>query len=57
LYQYVIVNDDIDSAVEAVSSIIEAEGLRRSRNGTLEERVEGLLTGIQRAIDQYSKRK
>ena len=57
LYQYVIVNDDIDSAVEAVSSIIEAEGLTRSRNGTLGERVEGLLTGIQRAIDQYSKRK
>ncbi len=57
LYQYVIVNDDIESAVAAVSSIIEAEELKGSRNGRLEGRVEGLLNGIQRAIDQYSKRK
>lgn len=57
LYQYVIVNDDIDSAVAAVSSIIEAEELKRSRNARLDGRVEGLLNGIQRAIDQYSERK
>jgi guanylate kinase len=57
LYQYVIVNDDIDSAVAAVSSIIDAEKSKRSRNGGLGERVEDLLNGIQRAIDQYSKRK
>ena len=57
LYQYVIVNDDIDSAVAAVSSIIEAEELKSSRNGRLEGRVDGLLAGIQRAIDQYSTRK
>jgi guanylate kinase len=57
LYQYVIVNDDIDAAVAAVSSIIEAEGLRRSRNGTLDGRVKELKDGIQRAIVQYSARK
>ena len=57
LYQYVIVNDEIDPAVAAVSSIIEAEEFRRSRDGALDSRVGDLLDGIQRAIDQYSARK
>lgn len=57
LYGYVIVNDDIDAAVAAVSTIIEAEGLRRSRSGTLDRRVKELKDGIQRAIVQYSARK
>jgi len=57
LYQYVIVNDEIDSAVAAVSSIINAEGLSRSRNANLGGRVQELMNGIQRAIDQYSARK
>jgi guanylate kinase len=57
LYHYVIVNDEIDSAVAAVSDIINAEGLKRSRNRALDARVEELMKGIQRAIDQYSARK
>jgi guanylate kinase len=57
LYQYIIVNDEIDPAVAAVSSIIEAEEFRRSRDGALDSRVGDLLDGIQRAIDQYSARK
>ena len=57
LYQYVVVNDEVDSAVAAISNIIEAEGLKRSRDGALEARVRDLMTGIQRAIDHYSARK
>ena len=57
LYQYVIVNDEIDPAVAAVSSIIDAEGFKRSRDGALDERVADLLDGIQRAIGQSSARK
>ena len=57
LYQYVIINEEIDSAVAAVSSIINAEGLKRARNRDLDARVEELMDGIQRAIDQYSARK
>ena len=57
LYQYVVVNDEVDSAVAAISSIIEAEGLARSRDGALDVRVKKLMTGIQRAIDHYSARK
>lgn len=57
LYEYVVVNDEVDSAVAAISSIIDAEGLTRSRDGALDARVRDLMTGIQRAIDHYSARK
>jgi len=57
LYEYVVVNDEVDSAVAAISSIIEAEGLKRPRNEALEAQVRDLMTGIQRAIDHYSARK
>jgi guanylate kinase len=52
-----VVNDEVDSAVAAISSIIEAEGLKRSRDGELDGQVKDLMTGIQRAIDHYSARK
>jgi guanylate kinase len=58
LYPYVVVNDRIDSAVAAISSIIDAEGVKRSRNRrTLATRIKKLEDGIQRAIDHYSVRK
>jgi guanylate kinase len=57
LYPYVVVNDRIDSAVAAISSIIDAEGVKRSRNGALKARIRELEDGIQRAIDHYSARK
>ena len=57
MYQYVVVNDEVDSAVAAISNIIEAEGLKRSRDGALDARVRDLMSGIQRAIDHYSARK
>jgi guanylate kinase len=59
LYQYVVVNDRLDSAVAAVSDIIDGKGdrLKRSRNIELDARVKELRDGIQRAIDQYSARK
>ena len=57
LYQYVVVNDEVDSAVAAISSIIEAVRVERSRDSTLDARVRDLMTGIQRAIDHYSARK
>jgi guanylate kinase len=57
LYPYVVVNDRIDSAVAAISRIIDAEGVKRSRNGALKARIKELEEGIQRAIDHYSTRK
>lgn len=57
LYQYVVVNDEVDSAVAAISGIIDSEMLKRSRDGALDAQVRDLMAGIQRAIDHYSARK
>jgi guanylate kinase len=57
LYQYVVINDRVESAVASVSSIIDAEGLRRSRSSSLNQLLRDLEDGIQRAIDLYSTRK
>jgi guanylate kinase len=56
-YQYVVVNDRVESAVHEVDSIIDAEHARRSRNESLEPLIVELEDGIQRAIDLYSERK
>ncbi|HET9636117.1 MAG TPA: guanylate kinase [Gemmatimonadaceae bacterium] len=59
LYQFVVVNDKLDTAVEAVADIIDGKGdrFRRSKVSGLDARVKELLDGIQRAIDQHSKGK
>jgi guanylate kinase len=57
LYEYVVVNDQVDSAVAAISSIIDAEALKRSRNDALEPLTRNIEDGIQGAIDLYSTRK
>lgn len=57
LYQYVVINDRVESAVASVSSIIDAEGLRLSRSDGLDRLLRDLEDGIQRAIDLYSTRK
>jgi guanylate kinase len=59
LYQFVVVNDKLDTAVAAVSDIIDGKGdrYRRGKVADLDRRVKELLDGIQQAIDQYSKRK
>ncbi|MEO8909390.1 MAG: guanylate kinase [Gemmatimonadaceae bacterium] len=57
LYEYIVVNDQIDSAVAAISSIIDAESLKRSRNEDLDPLIKEIQDGIQRAIDHYSTRK
>lgn len=57
LYEYVVVNDRIDSAVAAISSIIDAEALKRSRSDALEALTKNIEDGIQSAIDHYSTRK
>jgi len=59
LYEFVVVNDELQTAVGAVSDIIDGKGERfaRSRVADLDRRVNELVGGIQQAIGQYSKRK
>lgn len=42
-YDYVIVNDDLDAAIDAVQSIVKAERLRRDRRHGMFDFVRGLL--------------
>ncbi|KQR73328.1 guanylate kinase [Rhizobium sp. Leaf384] len=43
-YDYIVVNEDLDTAFAAVRAIVEAERLRRDRRPGLFEFVQGLLT-------------
>ena len=45
-YEYVIINDDLDVSYNAVRSIVAAERLRRDRNLSLYDFVEGLLSEV-----------
>lgn len=54
-YHYVVVNDNLDRAVEQVSAIIDAEGLRHDRVHALEAQVEGLIAQLEQEIHVFSK--
>lgn len=54
-YHYVVVNDNLDRAVDQVSAIIDAEGLRHDRVHALEAQVEGLIAQLEQEIHDFSK--
>jgi guanylate kinase len=54
-YQYVVVNDDLEHAVEVVSSIIDAECARRERVPQLDGMVQHLVSELTREIDKRSE--
>ncbi|WP_396224071.1 guanylate kinase [Gemmatimonas sp.] len=54
-YHYVVVNDHLERAVDQVSSIIDAEGLRHDRVHELEAQVEGLIEQLEQEIHVFSK--
>ena len=54
-YHYVVVNDDLDRAVEQVSGIIDAEGLRQARVHEVEAQVEALIAQLEDEIHLFSK--
>jgi guanylate kinase len=49
-YEYVVVNDEVDHAVERVSAIIDAEMARRERNADLREAIERLSDHLEQEI-------
>ncbi len=53
-YQYVVVNDDLDTAVELVSSIIDAEVASRDRVADLRHQVSQLIERLEREIENHS---
>jgi guanylate kinase len=51
-----VVNDDLDTAVRSVSSIIDAESLRLSRGAEVADRVKKLLVDLEREIGKHKER-
>ena len=50
-YEYVLVNDELDRAVNSLSAIIDAESVRRDRMEGLDGRIAELTRELQREID------
>jgi guanylate kinase len=50
MYHYVVVNEDLEKAVEAISSIIDAEGMRTARMTRLGEQVGELVVGLENEL-------
>lgn len=56
LYEYVIVNDDLEEAIRRVSAIIDAEVVTRARVAGLEQQVQGLIRHLETEIDNHSSK-
>lgn len=54
-YHYVLVNDDLESTVERVSSIIDAEEVKRERIRSLDSQLAGLIETLDLEISRYTK--
>jgi guanylate kinase len=50
MYHYVVVNENLERAVEAVSKIVDVEEMRTSRISQLDERVGALIAGLEREL-------
>jgi guanylate kinase len=53
-YHYVVVNDVLEAAVERVSSIIDAEEVKRERVRALDSQVAGLIARLEQEIRGYA---
>jgi guanylate kinase len=53
-YHYVLVNDDFEATVARVSSIIDAEDVKRERISTLDSQLSGLIATLDSEIARHS---
>ncbi|HEY5061899.1 MAG TPA: guanylate kinase [Gemmatimonadaceae bacterium] len=53
-YEYVVINDDLDRAVQSVGSILDAELFSRERVSGLRDQVETLIRRLEAEIDHHS---
>jgi guanylate kinase len=53
-YEYVVVNDDLDTAVTRVGSILDAEVVSRERVSGLRQQVEALIDRLETEINHHS---
>ena len=53
-YEYIVVNDDLEHAVERVEAILDAEVVRRERVVGLTQQVQSLIERLNNEIDHHS---
>ncbi len=53
-YEYVVVNDDLDHAIQSVGAILDAEVLSRERVSGLRQQVEQLIHRLEAEVDHHS---
>jgi guanylate kinase len=53
-YEYVVVNDDLDHAVQRVGAILDAEVVSRERVSGLRQQVEQLIHRLEAEVDHHS---
>jgi guanylate kinase len=56
LYGYLVVNQDLDEAVRAVSSIIDGESRRLSRLPQMHSRIGAMITDLESELDKMNRR-
>jgi len=56
LYSYLVVNEDLEAAVNSVSSIIDGESKRLSRLDQAHSRVGAMLTDLESELDKMNRR-
>lgn len=54
-YHYVVINDELERAVDQVSAIVDAEGLRHDRVQEMESQVEALIAQLEQEINDFTK--
>jgi guanylate kinase len=54
-YHYVVVNDDLERAVGAISKIVDVEEMRTSRIARLGERIGELVTGLEGELENNQR--
>ena len=55
-YEYVVVNDDLDHAVQRVGAILDAEVVSRDRVSGLRQQVKQLIHRLEAEVDHHSSR-
>jgi len=53
-YHYVVINEDLDTAVRQVGSIIDAESARRQRIAALDAQVSELIEELEQRLDHHT---
>ena len=55
IYGYLVLNEDLNEAVQAVSSILDAESLKLSRQREIHARVGAMVTDLESELEKMNR--